>query len=156
MRDFSGDPAFENLKILAEKIEAVVSAANRGLLKGAKLTPEQALDSVATVQAKMLRLDDHGMRRYREALEDKRVRSLSQGNLVMTCVLASAVALSEFKHQPRRISGSWLDKPLAVLKERSTTGLGLGAFSLATLYAVLGRGIAGHLEERRKDKTLKA
>lgn len=156
MRDWSSDPAFENLRLLAQKIEAAATAANKAMLKGAKLTPEQALDAVASVQAKMLRLDDHATRRFKEALEEKRVRTLSQDSLVMTCVLAAAVALSEFKHQPRRVSGSWLDRPLEALRERSTTGLGLGAFAMATLYAVLGRGVTSHLQDRRRAKTLKA
>lgn len=156
MRDWSSDPAFEHLRVLAQKIEAAATAANKAMLKGAKLTPEEALDAVASIQAKMLRLDDHATRRFREALEEKRVRSLSQDSLVMTCVLASAVALSEFKHQPRKVSASLLDRSLEALKERSTTGLGLGAFALATLYAVVGRGVTTHVKERRRAKVIKA
>lgn len=155
MRDWTKEPGFEHLQQLAKKIEKIAAASNAALLKGAQIEPGQALDVVSEVQATMLRLDDHGKRRFREALEEKRVRTYAQESLIMTCVLASAVALTEFKKQPRKLSLGLLDKPLAILKDRSTTGLGLSAFAMATFYAVMGRGVARRVKDRGRRKTIK-
>lgn len=156
MRDFSQEPGFENLQEIAKRLEKVAKATNDALLKGANIEPGKVLEVVAETQAKMLRLDDHGKRRFVEALEEKRVRTFAQDSLVMTCVLSSAVALREFKNQPRRVDHSLFAAPLTRLREKSTTGLGLGAFALATFYAVVGRGVTRHLKNKARGRTIRA
>ena len=160
MNPWDSDPAFADLKILAEKLEAAFAAANDAVLRAVGIDPEHLTEAVAAVQTKLLGFDEHAARRFREALEEKRVKTLSQGNVVMTCVLSSAVALSEFKGQPKLAGGaavSPLTKGLDVLRDRSTNGISLGLFAFASFYALLGRGAWRYLGVlRQMKKTLEA
>lgn len=153
---FYGDPSFEDLRILAQKLEAVIARTNKALLKAAAIEPGEALAAFSEVQATMLRFDDHGRRRFQEALEEKRVRTLAQDNLLMTCVMSAAIALTQFKQQPRTAQGNFLEKSLAHLRSRSTRPVSLGAFALASFYAVMGRGVVKHVKARKKAPTIKA
>ena len=153
MNPWDADPAFADLKILAEKLEAALAAANEAILRAVGTDGEHVGEFVADVQAKLLGFDEHARRRFHEALEDKRVKTLSQGNVVMTCVLSAAVALSEFKSQPRLAGAGGLSRSLDTLRDRSTNGVSLGLFAWATFYALLGRGAwryVGVLRQMRK------
>ncbi len=145
MNPWEHDPAFADLKILAQKLEAAMNATNDALLRAAGVQGDALVDAFAALQVRLLRLDTHGERRFREALEEKRVKTLAQGNIFMSCVMTSAVALSEFKSQPRQAAGGRLARGLERLKDRSTNPVSLSAFALTCFYSLLGKGAIGHL-----------
>ena len=154
MQYWQPDPSYEDLRTLALKLEAAFNAANGKLLHAAGVTHETLVDRLAEVQAKLLRFDAHARRRFADALEEKRVKSLAQGNVFMACVLCSAVALSEFKNAPRPAASGALGRRLDSLRRRSTNGLTLSAFTTASFYTLLGKGALDHLGARRQRKTI--
>ena len=156
MNQRPNDPAFDDMRQLALKLEAAFAKANAAVLKAIALEPEAALASLAEIQGKILGFDDHGKKRFREALEEKRIQSLAQGNLFMTCVLASAVALSEFKSQPRAVASGPVRRQLDRLRGQSTNGLSLGAFAFASFYALCGKGALSRLVAWRQKSTIRA
>jgi hypothetical protein len=152
MHAWDSDPSFADLRQLAQRLEAALNRANETLLKAAGVGPEDVLDAFARVQGKMLGFDDHGTKRFHEALEEKRVKTLSQGSVVMTCVLSAAVALSEFKSQPRHTAGTAVERGLDRVRDKSTNGISLGLFALASFYGVLGKGAWRHLDALRRGR----
>lgn len=140
MARWDSDPAFGDLRQLALKLEAAFARANSALLKVSGVTPDEVLETFARVQGKILGFDDHALTRFRGALEEKRVKTLAQGNMFMTCVLSSAVALSEFKRQPRLARATILQRRLDRLRSKSTNPVALGILASASFYALLGKG----------------
>src|SRR6476661_2426195 len=92
-------PAFldENLEEVARRLEAAFSAVNAGLLKAAGLEADALIEAFGEVHARMLGFDEFGRKALADAIENARVKTYSQGNVFLACVLCSAVALSEFK-----------------------------------------------------------
>ena len=163
MNRWNNDPTFEDVERVAERLERAVAKANLALHKLADIEPGEALKAFVEVESKLLRFDSHASKRFEEALEEKRVRTLAHGDLIMTCVLSAAVALSEFKKQPQAVTASKSEKILSRARRYSTTSVGLLAFATVTFYTVLGIGIRHHAKEfqrrysapkiRSKDKT---
>lgn len=144
----------EDLKALAQKLEAAFQKAHAKLLAALALEPDTVLDTLTGIQAKALGFDDHEKRRFAEALEEKRIKTLSQGNIFMTCVLSSAVALSEFKNTPRAASPGFVRRRLETFKGKSTNGLSLSVFAFSSFYALLGRGAIKRLAAFRQKGTI--
>jgi len=141
MPSWDHDPAFADFKVLAQKLEAALTASNALLIKLANLSPEAVLPAFSLAQAQMLGFDVHAMQRLQEALEEKRVVTLSRGNIFMTCILSAAVTLSEFKNQPLQTQGGLLARSLNKIRQHSTNSISLGAFAWASFYAVMGKGL---------------
>ena len=141
MHPWDHDPAYADFKVLAQKLEAALTASNAFLIKLANLNPEGVLPAFSLAQAHMLGFDAHAMQRLQEALEEKRVVTLSQGNIFMTCILSAAVTLSQFKQQPQQTQGGLLARSINKLRQHSTNSLSLGAFAWASFYAVMGKGL---------------
>jgi hypothetical protein len=144
------DPTFEDVERVAEKLERAVAKANLALHKLADIDPGDALKVFIEVESKLLRFDSHATKRFEEALEEKRVRTLAHGDLVMTCVLSAAVALSEFKKQPHTVTATKSAKLLSRVRQYSTTSFGLLTFATLTFYTVLGRGVGHHAAEFKR------
>ncbi|MCX6109124.1 MAG: hypothetical protein NTZ90_05900 [Proteobacteria bacterium] len=157
MNPWENDPAYADFRVLAQKLEAALSASNRLLISLASLTPEAVLPAFKAAQGQILGFDEHAMERFAVALEEKRVVTLSQNNIFMTCILSSAVALSEFKIQPQKADGGFLAKSLNKLRQHSTTSLSLGALAWASFYTVMGKGLLVHAKQRRgRQKVIRA
>ncbi len=144
----------DELKALAAKLEAAFQKAHAKLLAALQLEPDTVLETLTGIQAKALGFDAHESRKFQEALEDKRVKTLSQGNIFMTCVLSSAVALSAFKNAPRAASPGFVRKRLERFKGRSTSGVSLSVFAFSSFYALLGRGAIKRLATFRQKGTI--
>lgn len=156
MSRWNQDPTFEDVERIAEKLEKAVAKANLALHKLAYLKPGEALEAIAATQAKMLRFDTHTTQRFNEALEEKRVRTLAHGDIVMTCVLSAAVALSEFKRQPQLVPSQRSIRLLTRIQKYSTTSLGLLTFATLTFYTILGVGIGQHASDTRRRSTFRS
>jgi hypothetical protein len=156
MSQWHSDPSFEALSNLARRIEAVVAKSNELMLKIAAGDATKIWDEVIEVQAKLLRLDSFAKRGFKEALEEKRVRTLAHSNLVMVCVLASAVALSQFKHHPKPATRGMTARIVKKLRLHSTNGVSLAALSLTTFYALMGRGLLKTIRLKTRQKTVDA
>jgi hypothetical protein len=144
----------EDLRALAMKLEETFQKAHAKLLSALALEPDTLLETLSGIQAKALGFDEHEVRRFQEALEEKRVKTLSQGNVFMTCVLSSAVALSEFKKLPKAASAGFFRRRLEAFKGQSTNGLSLSVFAFSSFYALLGRGAIKRLAARRQKSTI--
>jgi hypothetical protein len=151
---YEKDPAFAEMEALARRLEAAVAATNEALLKLAGIDSENIVAAFAETQGQLLGFDDLAMQKFRQALEDKRVTTLAMGNVFMTCVLSSAVALSEFKRLPQRSTGHSLLRRLDRLRTHSTNGLALAAFAWSSFYAVLGKGTWRKVKARRRQRSL--
>jgi predicted amino acid dehydrogenase len=127
----------EGLEELARRLEAAFAKVNSNLLKAAGLTSEEVVDAFVDVQSRLLGFDEHGRALFREAVENARVKTYTQGNIFLACVLCSAIALSEFKKQPRAASKRW-SRLVQSLRDRSTSGPALGAFAWTSFYALMG------------------
>ncbi len=134
-----------------------MTAANKRLLALAAIEPDELVGVFSSVHAKLLRLDSHGQAALDQALEAKRVQTLAQGNLFMTCVLSSAVALSEFKRLPRKPPSGLLNNSLNSIKDFSTQPASLGVYTVACLYALIGQGVWRRIRlSRKKSPTIRA
>jgi hypothetical protein len=150
------DIPYGDLHAVAQRLEAFFTAANARAVRLAGLESGQVVDAFADAQARLLRFDDFSRRRYQDALEAARVSSLAGDNVFLACVLSAAVALSQFKQQPRRVGGL-LGRQVKLLQERSTGAAALWLFSVASLYAVVGKGAAKHvgaLRDRRRRRAM--
>jgi hypothetical protein len=154
--DWANDPLFADLERLARRIEAGMAKANAALLQTAGLDEATLLDALAEVQSKMLGFDAHTQKAFRAAIDEKRVAAYARGSLVMAALLCSAVALSEFKRAPRSAKPGLLHRGVGRLRDLSTHGLALGAFTTATLSALVGSGAGKKLLAAAKRKTVKA
>ena len=157
MNFWENDPAFADFEALARKLEVAAAATNEALLKLANIEPQRLVEAFAQVQVRLLGFDLHAIKRFHQALEEKRVNTYARGNLFMTCVLTSAVALSEFKNQPQLAGGGGvLRKRLDKMRVYSTNSLSLAAFAWASFYAVMGQGAWQQLRIQRKKKPIQA
>ena len=127
----------ERLEELARKLEAAFSKINTSLLKAAGLSTDDLVAALIEVQAGLLGFDEHGKATLRDAIEAARVKTYSQGNIFMACVLCSAIALSEFKRQPLPTATRW-SRLLRNLRAYSTNAPTLAAFAWASFYALMG------------------
>ena len=151
MHFWEHEPQFADLEALARKLESALHATNDALIKLAQLDPQLLVESFAQTQGKILGFDNHGMRRFLEALEEKRVKTLAMGNLFMCCVLTAAVGLSEFKKQPHLAGGaSFFRRRLDKLRTHSTNSLALAALASASFSAVIGQGAWYKFQLHRK------
>ena len=150
------DPTFEDVERIAEKIEKAIAKANLALHKLAYIEPGEALKVFADAEGKFLNFDTHAQNHFEAALEEKKVRTLAHGDMVMTCVLSAAVALSEFKKQPHIVTPQKTSPLLAGIQKYSTTSFGLLAFSTLIFYSILGVGVSKHAQEAKSRYALRA
>lgn len=131
----------EELHAAALKLEKVVKSVNATLLKVGFVDQEKLMPAVVDVYCEILRFDTFTKKKFEQSLEDKKVRTLSQGGVIMTCVMTAAVALSELKQVPKPIQQSIVQKGLTKLKGASSHPMTLAGLSLAGFYGLMGRGI---------------
>lgn len=143
----------ERLEELARKLEAAFVKVNSGLLKAAGLTTDDVVSAFVEVQAGILGFDEHGRMALREAVEAARVKTLSQGNIFMACVLSSAVALSEFKRQPLPTATRW-SRLLRNVRTYSTNGPALATFAWASFYALMGSKTWARVRQHLRNRPL--
>ncbi len=134
------EPSLEDLEQIARRIEAMIDRAQIAMIKIADIKSGEVLEAFYDVQATMLRFDEAGRKQFKDLLEEKRVRSLAQESLVLTSVLSAAVALLVFKNQPRTVSEAPLERIFDRVRRGSANPLTLVTFSIASVYAVIGRG----------------
>ncbi len=131
----------DELHAAAMKLEKVVKSVNSTLLKVGYVDQEKLMPAVVDVFCEILRFDSFTKKKFEQSLEDKKVRTLSQGGVIMTCVMTAAVALSELKHVPKPIQQNLLQKGLTKLKGASSHPMTLAGLSLAGFYGLMGRGL---------------
>ncbi len=148
-----GGPTPEELQELAKRLEELATKANASLLKLAKIEPEALIDVFAEQQAKLLRFDESAKKRFDAAIEEARVKTLARDSFFMGCLLTSAVALKQFKREPRR-TGGFAARVTSKLQDVSTGVPALWAFTLASFYAVVGSRAFVRLREVREQKTI--
>lgn len=123
------------------KLEKVARKINAAFLRVGNVDQEKLLPVLTEVYSEILRFDDHTRRQFAAALEEKRVKTLAQGSVIMTCVMGAAVALTEFKRIPKPVAGSILQKGLAKLQAASSHPMSLAGLSIAGFYGLMGRGL---------------
>jgi hypothetical protein len=131
----------EDLHAAALKLEKVVKSVNAALLKVGFIDQDKLMPTVIDVYSEILRFDSFTKRRFEQSVEEKKVRTLAQGGVIMTCVMTAAVALSELKNLPKPVQQNLLQKGLHKLKEKSSHPMSLAGLSLAGFYGLMGRGI---------------
>jgi hypothetical protein len=131
----------EDLHAAAMKLEKVVKSVNATLLKVGFIDQDKLMPTVIDVYSEILRFDSFTKKRFEQSIEEKKVRTLAQGGVIMTCVMTAAVALSELKNLPKPVQQNLLQKGLAKLKEKSSHPMTLAGLSLAGFYGLMGRGI---------------
>jgi hypothetical protein len=131
----------DDLRAAAMKLEKIARKVNDAFLRVGSLDQDRLLPAMAEVYAEILRFDLHTREKFSQALEDKRVKTLAQGSVVMTCVMGAAVALTEFKRMPKPVSGSFLQRGLERLKGASSHPASLAGLSVAGFYGLMGRGL---------------
>lgn len=151
-REFQGFPD-ERIEELARRLEAAFTAINAGLLKAAGLHSDEIIDAFVGVQANLLGFDAHMRQALSEAMEEARVKTLSQGNIFMACVLSSAVALTAFKRQPQLASSRWSGLQRQ-LRRHSTSGPALAAFVWASFYGLLASKTWKRLQQYLRNRPL--
>lgn len=150
--DWQSDPAYADLRRIAETLEKTVSAANAAILSVSGIDAGSVVDRFAVTHARLLNLDPSGQEALRIALEEKRVQTLAQGNVFAACVLSSAVALGLFRHLPRHVSGGLATRIVEKVRPLSTHGLTLSAYALTTLYATIGVGVFRKLRKLARER----
>lgn len=158
MPQWSDDIPFAELQAIAQKLEEAARRLNQRLLASAGLGPDELLPAFIETHAALLRFDEFGKKRLAQAVEEGRVHTLSGGNLFMTCVLSSAIALSEYKKLPRPVQSRFAPQ-LKFLKDNSTGVPALTMMAFASFYALIGRQAAKKfttLRSERKRRTLDA
>ncbi len=145
-----GGPTPRELEELARKLEALLNGVNARLLHVARIDPEGVAQVFVEAQATLLHFDAAAKRRFHEAVEEARVKSLARDNFLMSCLLTSAVALKQYKREPRSVSLTGVRAKLAgKLKAMSTGKTALWTFTVASFYAVLGSAAYKRLSELR-------
>lgn len=152
-KEFQGFPD-ERIEELARRLEAAFTAFNTSLLKAAGLNSDEIVEAFIDIQARLLGFDANAHQSLREAMEDARVKTLSQGNIFMACVLSSAVALTQYKRQPRQTSGRFL-RLTRQLHQQSTSGPALAAFVWTSFYALMASQTWKRLQHYRQNRPLK-
>jgi len=131
----------EELHAAALKLEKVVKSVNAALLKVGLVDQEKLMPAVVDVYCEILRFDSFTRKKFEQSLEEKKVRTLSQGGVIMTCVMTAAVALSELKLAPKPTQQNFFQKGLSQLKGVSSHPVTLAGLALAGFYGLIGRGI---------------
>lgn len=132
----------EDLRVAAMKLEQAAKKVNSAFLRVGNVDQEKLLPALVNLYSQILRFDDFSRKKFQDSLEEKRVKTLAQGGVIMSCVMAAAVALTEFKRAPKpAISESILQKGLVRLKGVSSHPMSLAGLSLAGFYGLMGRGI---------------
>ena len=147
-------PTPEEMRELARRLEELVRGMNGALLKLAAIDPDGVVDVFVETQAKLLFFDAAAKERLGTAIEDARVKSLARDDFLMSCLLTSAVALKQFKNEPRRVGGT-VARLVNRLQGAATAPPSLWAFTLASLYGVLGSRAYARLQAAREKKTIK-
>lgn len=133
--------SYEELHAAAMKLEKVARNVNGALLKVGFIDQDKLIPAVIGVYSEILRFDTYTKTKFEQSIEDKKVRTLSQGGVIMTCVLGAAVALTELKNAPKPTQQNILQKGLAKLRASSSSPVTLAGLSLAGFYGLMGRGI---------------
>lgn len=131
----------DDLRAAAMKLEKIARKVNDAFLRVGNVDQDKLLPAIAEVYAELLRFDQHTREKFSQSLEDKRVKTLAQGSVIMTCVMGAAIALTEFKRMPKPVSGSFLQKGLVRLKTASSHPATLAGLSVAGFYGLMGRGL---------------
>ncbi len=138
MHQWTSQFSHDELERLAKRLEHLVTKAHNTLV-WTTASPD-TVEAFALAQAKLLGFDEYTLRKFRESLENQRVKTLAQGNLFLTAILTAAVALRTAKEAPRSLQKDFATKGRNFLLEHSTSGLALLSFALSSFYAVLGQG----------------
>lgn len=148
-----GGPTPQEMEELARKLEAFLGKVNAKFLHEARIDPDSVAQVFVETQATLLQFDEAARARFSDAVEEARVKSLARDNFLMSCLLTSAVALKQFKREPRSASLTGLRRKLAgALKDASTGKTALWMVTLASFYAVLGSAAYKRLVELRTAK----
>jgi len=152
---FDRELTMEDLEQIARRIEALIDRAQIAVIKLADIKSGEVLETFFEIQSSMLRFDDLSKEQFRQLLEEKRVKSLAHESLVMTGVLASAVALTVFKNQPKVVSEAPLERIFHRVRMGSTHPITLVTFSMASLYAIIGRGALRQVSRLHHHRSIK-
>lgn len=163
MPDPFHDIPFEDLRALAERLEAALGKINKKLLSMAGVEEGGVVNAMTDAAAMILRLDEFSKKKLVKAVEEARVQSIARDAIPLACVLTAAVALTEFRKAPLPVAG--LAQRVMVAKVvgkgkkalRAISGLppAVPAFSVAMLYAIAGMRLRDRLRDRKKKpKTL--
>ena len=148
-----GGPTPKELEDLARKLEAFLTKMNARFLQEARINPERLVGVFVETQGAMLHFDASAQRRFEEAIEEARIKTLSRDSFLISCLLTSAIALKQFKREPRSASLTGVKARLAgVLKARSTGTAALWAFTVASFYAVVGSAAYKRIVELKEKK----
>ena len=148
-----GGPTPQDLEELAQRLEALLTRVNARFLQVARIDPEGVVQVFVETQAKLLQFDEAAQQRFHEAVEAARVKTLARNSFLMSCLLTSAIALKQFKSEPKRVSQRGIFGKIAgVLKSRSTGATALWSFTLASFYAVVGSAAYKRVAEMREQK----
>ena len=131
----------DDLHAAAMKLEAVVKKFNSALLKVGYVDQDKLVPAMIDVYSELLRFDDFTKKKFERSIEEKKVRTLSQDGVIMTCVLGAAVALTELKGVPKPIQQNYLQKGLSKLRTVSSHPLSLAGLAVAGFYGLMGRGL---------------
>jgi len=130
----------EDIQRLAKRIEEIVAKAHQALVWTVASPKDDVVEAFVVQQAKILGFDDYTARRFRESLENQRIKTLAQGNVFLSCALTSAVALTTAKEAPRPIATSLAAVGRNYLLSRSQSPLSLLTFAVTCFYLVVGQG----------------
>lgn len=144
----------EELHAAAMKLEKVARNINGALLKVGFIDPDRLIPAVVGVYSEILRFDKFTKAKFERSIEEKKVRTLSQDGVIMTCVLSAAVALTELKNTPKPTQQNLFQKGLTKLRETSTSPMTLAGLSLAGFYGLMGRGIFLRAKTATKSKVI--
>lgn len=131
----------EELRAAALKIEQAARKLNAAFLKVGFVDGQQVLPAVIEVYSEMLRFDGVTKANFTRSVEEKRVQTIAQGNVIVSCVLCAAVALSELKKSPKPAQPTYVQKQLLKFRDASTNPMSLAGLSLAGFYGLLGKGV---------------
>ncbi len=140
MDRWAGQFSDEEMQRLAKRLEEVISKAHTALVWAAAAPADDVVEAFVVAQQRLLGFDDFTSRRFREALENQRVKTLAQGNIFLTCALTSAVALTTAKEAPRPVARNMIEQGRNYLLGKSPSPLSLFTFAVTCFYAVLGQG----------------
>lgn len=153
--DWNGRSKIEDdIERIARRLEQMFFYVNDKLLEAAGISREQLIPRLAEVQGQILGFDEFMQKNFLEALEERRVRTLSGTSIFASCVLCSAVALSQFKRQPLNLSSRWA-RQLSMLQRRSTNPASLLLLSAASFSTLFGKQGAKRVEGYLRNRPLK-
>lgn len=148
-----GGPTPHEMEELARKLEAFLNGLNAKVLQLAKIDPEGVAQVFVEAQAQLLQFDASAKLRFEAAVEEARIKSLARDSFLMSCLLTSAVALKQFKREPRNVSDTGFKARIAArLRAHSTGKTALWTFTVASFYAVVGSAAYRKLTELKDRK----